>query len=223
MTGFIIKIIACLTMILDHIKYAIPITDNYFTQYLGRISFPLFAFLITEGYVHTSNLKKYYKRLIIFALISQIPFMLFRTLVGKWQMLNIMFTLLLGLTAILIYDKWKNKFISCLAVILIIYSGKILSVDYGWWGVAIIFVIYLFRDKKILLTISYIVLTIVYYYLIFGNVLLKIRNMFYLIYTIVPIIFILLYNGKQGRKIKYFFYAFYPVHMIVLYIINYLI
>ncbi len=223
MTGFIIKIIACLSMILDHIKYAIPIIDNYFTQYLGRISFPLFAFLITEGYVHTSNLKKYYKRLIIFAVISQIPFMLFRTLVGKWQMLNIMFTLLLGLTAILIYDKGKNKIISCLAVILIIYSGKILKVDYSWWGIAIIFIIYVFRNKKILLSIFYIALSIVYYYLIFGNTLLKIKNMFYLIYTIVPIIFILLYNGKQGRKIKYFFYAFYPVHMIILYLINYLI
>jgi len=222
MTGFVIKIIACITMILDHIKYAIPITNNYFTQYLGRISFPLFAFLVTEGYVHTSDLKRYYKRLILFACISQIPFMLFRTLVGKWQMLNIMFTLLLGLTAILIYDKGKNKIISCLAVIVIIYLGKVLRVDYGWWGVAIIFVIYLFRNKKILLSISYIILSTVYYYLTFGNALLKLKNMYYLIFTIVPIIFILIYNGKQGRKIKYFFYAFYPVHMIILYLLSYI-
>lgn len=223
MTSFIIKIIACITMILDHIKYAIPVTNNYLTQYLGRISFPLFAFLVTEGYIHTSDLKKYYKRLIIFACISQIPFMLFRTLVGKWQMLNIMFTLLLGLTAILIYDKGKNKILSCVAVILIIFLGKILNVDYGWWGVAIIFIIYLFRDKKIILTISYIVLSTVYYYLMFGNGLFKIKSMCYLIFTIVPIIFILMYNRKQGKKIKYFFYAFYPVHMIILYFISFLI
>lgn len=84
-----------MTMVLDHIKYAIPETAGFITQYFGRISFPLFAFLVGEGYSHTSNLKKYYKRLIVFALISQVPFMLFRTLVGEWRMLNILFTLLL--------------------------------------------------------------------------------------------------------------------------------
>ena len=59
MSIFVIKIIACVTMVLDHVKYAIPATENFITIYLGRIAFPLFAFLITEGYIHTSNLKKY--------------------------------------------------------------------------------------------------------------------------------------------------------------------
>ena len=97
MSIFSLKIIACISMVFDHIKYAIPETTCFLTQYFGRMSFPLFAFLVGEGYSHTSNLPKYYKRLILFALISQIPFMLFRTLVGQWQMLNILFTLLLGL------------------------------------------------------------------------------------------------------------------------------
>ena len=86
-------------------------TSNFITEYLGRISFPLFAFLLVEGYLHTKNLKKYYKRLIIFAIISQIPFMLFRTLVGEWKMLNIMFTLLCGLLCITAYDKIKKEYI----------------------------------------------------------------------------------------------------------------
>ena len=110
MTICIIKIIACITMILDHIRYVVPVTNIFVTRFLGRISFPLFAFLLTEGYVHTKNLKNYYKRLFIFAIISQIPFMLFRKLVvGEWKMLNIMFTLLLGLIAITIFDKEKRK------------------------------------------------------------------------------------------------------------------
>ena len=128
MTICIIKIIACITMILDHIRYVVPVTNIFVTRFLGRISFPLFAFLLTEGYVHTKNLKNYYKRLFIFAIISQIPFMLFRKLVvGEWKMLNIMFTLLLGLIAITIFDKEKRKYISIPCVILIIYLGKILK------------------------------------------------------------------------------------------------
>ena len=123
MSIFVLKIIACITMFLDHIKYAIPITNNVLTKYLGRIAFPLFAFLITEGYMHTKNLKKYYIRLFIFALISQIPFMLFRTLVNSSDIiLNIMFTLLLGLIAITIFDKTKEKFISIPLCIIIMPS-----------------------------------------------------------------------------------------------------
>ncbi len=102
---FIIKIIACITMVLDHIKYVYEPSVNFVTLYLGRISFPLFAFLATEGYFHTSNIKKYFQRLITFGIISQIPFMIFRMYVGNWMMLNIMFTLILGLMAILIFDK----------------------------------------------------------------------------------------------------------------------
>ena len=220
MSIFTIKIIACITMILDHIKYAIPETNSFITTYFGRISYPLFAFLITEGYVHTKSLKKYYKRLILFAIISQIPFMFFRTLVGEYLMLNILFTLLLGLFAITIFDKIKNKFIALPICVLIIYMGKILNVDYSWFGVATVFVFYIFRDKKVLKIISFGMLIISYYYsrglldIITNGIILN------FIFTISACIFICLYNGKLGKKTKYFFYWFYPVHMLILYILS---
>jgi hypothetical protein len=121
MSIFIIKIIAVVTMVLDHIKYAIPQTNNFITQYFGRISYPLFAFVFVEGYLHTSNKKKYAIRLFIFAIISQIPFMLFRSLIGKnsWKMLNIMFTLLLGFIGIFIYEKCNNKILGSIIAIFI--------------------------------------------------------------------------------------------------------
>lgn len=219
MTIFIIKIIACITMVLDHIKYVYEPSINFVTLYLGRISFPLFAFLATEGYVHTSNIKKYFKRLILFGVISQIPFMIFRTYVGNWLLLNIMFTLILGLMAILVYDKIENKFISIPLVILTVLCGDFLKVDYGAYGVLLIFILYLFKNKKILLTISYIGVIILHYYLM-GC--LNMNYIFNIIFTIFPIIIILLYNGKQGKKLKYFYYWFYPVHMIVLDIIGYI-
>lgn len=219
MTIFIIKIIACITMVLDHIKYALPGTNNFITLYFGRISFPLFAFLITEGYIHTSNLKKYYIRLIIFGIISQIPFMLFRTLVGEWKMLNIMFTLLLGLISITIYDKEKNKCISIPAVIILIYLGNLLKVDYGWFGVASICVIYIFKNKKIFFPIIFGILTVLFFYTEGVNPFGK-EWILYTFFTWLPSILILMYNGKQGKKIKYFFYWFYPVHMLLVYLIS---
>lgn len=108
MTGFILKLIAVITMVLDHIKYAIPITDCFLTKYFGRISFPIFAFLVTEGWIHTRSRKKYFIRMLIFALISQIPFMLFRTLVADKFLLNIMFTFILGILAIMSIDFAKE-------------------------------------------------------------------------------------------------------------------
>ena len=72
MSVFVLKIIACTAMFLDHIKYANPIFNNFFTEYFGRLALPIFAFLIAEGYSHTSDLNKYIKRIFIFGVISQI-------------------------------------------------------------------------------------------------------------------------------------------------------
>lgn len=219
MTIFIIKIIACITMVLDHIKYVYEPSVNFITLYLGRISFPLFAFLATEGYVHTSNIKKYFQRLITFGIISQIPFMIFRMYVGNWMMLNIMFTLILGLIAILIFDKIENKLISIPLVVLTVFCGDFFHVDYGTYGVLLIFILYLFKNKKVLLTITYIGVIVLHYYLM-GC--LNMNNIFNIIFTIFPITIILLYNGKLGKKFKYFYYWFYPVHMIIFDIIGYI-
>lgn len=118
MTIFWLKIIACVTMIIDHIKYAFPSTINEITMYGGRIAFPIFAFCAVEGYVHTSDFSKYLKRLVIFALISQIPFMLFSSLpLLNGGGLNVLFTILLGIMAIKLYESSDKKFIGILAVI----------------------------------------------------------------------------------------------------------
>lgn len=204
-------------MVLDHIKYAIPETTCFATQYLGRIAFPLFAFLVGEGYCHTSNLKKYSKRLIVFALISQIPFMLFRTLVGEWRMLNILFTLLLGLGTIAVWDKFGKKSIPIIA--LLVFLGKILRVDYGWYGVLSVFLLYVFRERKILRIFAFAMLNLIYY----QNRLFLENSLPYLISyicTTIPVIFLLFYNGKLGRKTKYLYYLFYPLHMFLFYMIN---
>lgn len=224
MTSFTIKCIACITMLLDHIKYSGPIFRNALTMYLGRLSFPLFAFLVSEAYCHTSDLKKYYKRLLIFALISQIPFMLFRTLVGEWEMLNIIFTLLLGLTCIMVYDKIKNKYISIPIVICIIVFGEIIKVDYGWLGVITVFIMYLLRNKKMFLPLIYGIIVFSYYYSVVGNeYIFDIRNILLILFTWSSTFIINMYNGEKGKSMKYFFYWFYPIHMLGVYLLHFIL
>lgn len=220
MTIFIIKIIACVTMVLDHIKYAIPETEGILTNYFGRLAFPLYAFLLTEGYVHTKDLKKYYYRMIIFAIISQIPFMLFRTLVGEWKMLNIMFTLLLGLIAITVYDKEKRKYISIPIIILLIWMGKILKVDYGWYGVTTVILLYLLKNNKSFIPFSYLLLLIFYYYSRIKSFNFGTEIILYILFSWSSTFIMMIYNGKEGKKLKYFYYIFYPLHMIVIYLIS---
>ncbi len=220
MTIFIIKIIACVTMVLDHIKYAIPETEGILTNYFGRLAFPLYAFLLTEGYVHTKDLKKYYYRMIIFAIISQIPFMLFRTLVGEWKMLNIMFTLLLGLIAITVYDKEKRKYISIPIIILLIWMGKILKVDYGWYGVTTVILLYLLKNNKSFIPFSYLLLLIVYYYSRIKSFNFGTEIILYILFSWSSTFIMMIYNGKEGKKLKYFYYIFYPLHMIIIYLIS---
>ena len=225
MSIFILKIIACVSMILDHIKYSFPSTENFFTMYLGRLAMPLFAFVATQGYIHTSDLKKYIKRLFIFSIISQIPFMLFRKLVDEGVLINVIFTLLLGIMTIYAFDKTKNKYLGFAISLIIIVIGELIQVDYGFFGVGLVFLFYLFRDEKITLLFTYISFTFLYYFIRYWNEIILgpsaiYQIIKYFIATVSPIILILLYNGKEGRKLKYFYYWFYPIHMMVLYIIG---
>ncbi len=234
MTSFVLKLIAMVTMVIDHVA------DAYFkktTEFnlIGRIAFPIFAFQISEGYTHTKNLKKYFLRLFLFAIISQIPFMLFRSIFANDVCLNIFFTLFFGMLAIFAYDNMlksslqlvkNNKVntyikyaIGVFFAIIIGILAELLKFDYGFFGIAIVFIFYAFRNNKILMTTFFSILCIIRYAI---NILMYGYNNLYILlclFTILPIVFILLYNGKQGKKIKYFLYAFYPVHLLIIYFI----
>ena len=222
MSIFLIKIIAVFFMLVDHIKYAFPICNNEFTLYFGRIAFPLFAFGVVQGYNHTKNLKKYIERLLIAGLISQIPFYLFCSLptlnvVG----LNINFTLAFGILAILAYDKAQNKIKGLILVFLIGILASIIKLDYGIFGIFLIFSLYIFKESKLKTFIaSFLVIFGKYTYKAFINEGFSeyiIKNW---IFTILPLFIILLYNGKKGHSFKWFFYVFYPVHLLILYFLS---
>lgn len=218
MTSFVLKIIAIISMFLDHLSYAIYGQFSWL-NYLGRLAFPIFAFQITEGYLHTQNLKKYFLRLVVFAIVSQIPYMLFTSTFTTAITLNIFFTLLSGLIAITIFDKCKNKYLGFLCVLLFAVISELLHFDYGWFGILVIFIFYIFKNKPIHMVISFLVAVCLKY------TIMLIQNNFYYAYyilalfTSLSIIPIALYNKKQGKNAKYFFYIFYPVHLLLLYLL----
>lgn len=236
MSAFVLKIIAVISMTCDHLSYLI-FGKLSFMNYIGRIAFPIFAYQITEGYIHTHNLKKYFLRLSIFALVSQVPFMLFSSIYTSSLHLNIFFTLLLGLASITIYEKLNHiefsktsqasaifhkllQFLGIIFCFVIAFCSNYIKCDYGYFGVLIIFFFYLFRNNIFLMNTAFIVLVIIYYseelfFTQFFNTYLWI-----VVFTIVPLLFINLYNHKKGKDTKYFLYLFYPLHFLIIYAIN---
>lgn len=219
MSSFVLKIIALISMFCDHIGLTLLKKPSYLNV-IGRIAFPIFAFQISEGYVHTKNIKKYLSRLAWFAIISQIPFMLFLGSINQnIYKLNIFFTLLLGLSSIIVYDKiktkYKNKIIGFIPVFLFIFLGYVCNCDYGWYGVTLIFLFYLFKNYKFLMNESVICLMFINYLIKFVNAP-NIFQLYFFIGAIVSLIFINFYNNKKGKNIKYLLYIFYPLHLIIL-------
>lgn len=226
MTVFVLKIIAMISMVLDHIKYAIPSTNCFATIILGRIAFPIFAFLISEGFVHTHSRPKYMLRMLVFAIVSQIPFYLFaHNIAHSKANFNVMFTFETALIGLYLIDFLKkyNGFpqildysIMIIGLVIILLFTYFIHPDYSWYGVLTVWIFYVFKKSKILTSLSYVLLNYIYYFSLgYGQ---EYKMLFA---TIIPLLLILFYNGKQGKKLKYFFYVFYPLHFIILYAINY--
>jgi len=206
MSSFVLKVLACIFMLIDHIGYVLfPGVTIY--RILGRIAFPIFAWQISVGYKNTSNVKKYIFRLGLFALISQIPY----SFVINPSTLNVFFTLTLGVLSIFIFQKSKNKVSGFTAAFLIMIMAEALKADYGAYGAAMIFLFYLSFENKFFMAITQILLTGTYSYF---------SMRFLQLYSLMALVPISFYNGKRGARAKYLFYIFYPVHLFALYIIK---
>ncbi len=229
LSGSALKWIAIVSMALDHVGACIlevylmntqgvaPLAE-YFTgqwntlrsidrvlRYIGRPAFPIFCFLLVEGYVHTRDVKKYALRLGVFALISDIPFDLAlrgTPLYPGYQ--NVFFTLFIGLLVIWCLDAHQEKpWIGAVAMAVgALLAEYVLNTDYGAFGVLLIAVLYLTRERRALQCVV-------------GAILSAWE-------TTAPLAFVLIwfYNGERGRQPKWFFYWFYPVHLLLYYLIG---
>jgi hypothetical protein len=225
-----LKILACLFMLIDHIG-AILYPDVRLLRIIGRLAFPIFVFLIAEGYRKTKDLTNFMGRLLVFALISQLAFnaaFLGSATKPDSLYLNVLFTLVMGVYALYLYDKKQNIGY----VILIAAVCELLHTDYGAFGVLLIFVSHKYYDNFIKLTTGYVGLMFLYvgqWIFTFKDAhptvpLLDILTKYYPLEPIALLALVLIkfYNGKRGRNLKHLFYAFYPVHLFVLSIISHL-
>lgn len=165
MTSSLLKIIAIVTMLIDHIG-AVFFPGHIILRYIGRISFPIFCFLLTEGFVYTKSRCKYALRLGLFALLSEVPHdLLFEGRAFGFFMQNIMFSLLLGLLALFIAEKMlKQNKIWVLALIPVLLLAQVLNLSYGAYGIALMVCFYVFRWQRALLPVSVLLCTLAYDY-----------------------------------------------------------
>ncbi|MCJ7688602.1 MAG: conjugal transfer protein TraX [Clostridiaceae bacterium] len=236
MTTSMLKVIAVLLMLIDHTG-AVIFPDTIILRLIGRLSFPIFSYLIVVGYTKTKSFSKYLTRLIIFAGLSQIPFSLafgdqssinsfsdfFNFFIGGSDPhLNVFFTLALGLLAIRTWDKEESELVKIFTVLSLAIIANVFHTDYNMYGIAMILAFYIYRDNKIKTVISQTIVyilfdasRILFYVYKFPSITLEIA-WFSQALSLLALIFIFKYNHKKGKDLKYFFYAFYPLHLLVL-------
>ena len=217
LSGSVLKCIALVTMIIDHVAFVLlrnsnivlihsanPLTLYTLMRKIGRIAFPIYCFLLVEGFLHTRDRKKYGINLLLFAVLSEIPWNLEHTGTLRYASQNVFFTLFLGFAGLCCLEYFRERPREKLASLLLLFvTGLLLKADYGVGGFGFILLLYILREEKILQAVL-------------GSCFLSSTWVGGLAF--IPIN---LYNGKRGfirtPVLKYAFYAAYPLHILVLY------
>lgn len=212
-----LKITALLTMLIDHIGcvFLMERGDIIYKAFraVGRISFPIICFLLVEGFIHTHSRKKYMINLLIFAVISEIPYDLAfgHKLIDVGEQ-NVMWTLLLGVIMMYFVAKWEYSFVVKMALVFLAgFVAVVLKTDYSIWGILLIAIFYMQRnDRRNALLYTCFLMFVQGRMQSFG---------------VLAIPFIMAYDDTKNdvKMPKYFFYAFYPVHILVLWGISLLV
>lgn len=227
-----LHILAMALMLMDHLWATLLPAQEWLTC-VGRLAFPIFAFMAVEGYFHTHDFKKYALRMLLFAVISEIPFDFMYG--GAWFYpvhQNVIWTLLLGLLGINIMEtarkkrkKWAFILISVIVVIVGAALGTLCMLDYYGTGVLTIFIFYFFHGRKWWCLLGQLVALywvnvellggLVYPIQLFGMEF-ELCQQGLALLSLIPI---WLYRGRQGyhsKPFQYLCYAFYPVHMAII-------
>ena len=214
-SGSALKIIAVLSMVTDHCANYLLDGNTWAYEVMrcfGRVAFPVFAFLVAEGFAHTRNRMRYFLSLLLFAVISEVPWYLLNGMDGTH---NVLFTLALGVAALAVFERLQeHRVLCCCSMLLMAWLAAWLGTDYEWRGVLVITVFYLLGMAK--------------------NTPVTLRRMLQLLFAfplmmhygitgaLLACAVIFLYDGTRGfihgNVAKYGFYAFYPAHLILIYL-----
>ena len=219
MSSFALHIWAMLLMLCDHLQLTL-LPDLPILRCVGRLAFPLFAFMAVEGYLHTRSLKKYLLRLLMLAVISEIPFdLLVSGSVFDPMHQNVIWTIILGLCCIRAFENISadlKKMLSAVVIIASLAAAIIARVDYSSAGVLTLLAFYAFRGNTVrcrlmqLLSLAFINLVLL------GGIEFAFP---YQALAVLSLPIIWLYDGSQGPHngfIKAANYLFYPAHMLML-------
>lgn len=214
-----LKVIACMTMLLDHV--GAMFVRGYTLRIIGRIAFPIFCFLMAEGAYYTKNPRKYALRLLIGALLSEIPFDLAFQRGLTWRSQSVMVTLLLGFLAVEAIQNTQNNLLKLLAVSAGFALGQLLQTDYGGYGVLLIVLFSQTRRKWWL----QMVLVAMFAWMM-DSVPVQVLGMRIPIemFALLAMLPIGCYSGRKrsdSKVLQWAFYLFYPVHLTVLVVIRY--
>lgn len=227
LSGSSLKVIAIVIMLLDHSAFILmtqspeAMTPLFFafgkgyslyriSRDIGRIAFPIFCFLLVEGFLHTRNRFRYGRNLFLFACISEIPWNFMHVNTWFYEKQNVFFTLFLGYLAFCALEYFqKNQIMQLLCILALLAASYFLNADYGWRGYVFLLIMYWFRYYKV------------------AQAVIGSCWLFYEWKACFAFLFINMYNGKRGfihgKFGKYFFYAFYPLHITILVILRNLI
>lgn len=228
MTRNALKWIALITMTIDHIGFFLLSPDEtpyLITRMIGRIAFPLFAFMIAEGFLHTSNLKKYIVRLLTLGIITELIFLLIYFIDGYnlthlWFLegpgirMNIVWTLLLGLIGLTLLRKYES--FNILIITLLFLVSLVLPYDFYGLGLILIFGITSSSHQKWTYTAAITLLYCFYPAIELGWSGINWVQLF----ALLTIPLLMLYQGKRGRGSMRYTYWYYPIHIVIIYIIQ---
>lgn len=232
LTSASLHVLAMVLMLLDHL-WASAFPNVRWLTAVGRLAFPIFAFMIVEGYFHTHNFKRYLLRMLGFALLSEIPFdLLYSGIPFYWVHQNVLWTFLIALCGIRLMERARQtrklwvSIPACFGIALVCFLlGFLLAVDYYGFGVLTVFAFYFFRGRKWwcfagqLLALYWINVELLgglcYPVTIFGNTV-EIVEQGLALLSLIPIWFYRGAKGYSSKPFQYFCYAFYPLHCLIL-------
>lgn len=211
MNVFLLKLIAMVTMFIDHFGVVFKSSEIIY-RVIGRIAFPIYAFLLVEGFVHTKSVKKYGARLLFLAFISEIPFDLAFYGGVNWTHQNIFFTLFIGLLTLYLLDKNEKdeKHSKFFIVASMGILASLLRLDYEIIGIIYIAVFYLTRNMEKDNRLRIIVPVMFVTNLLVSGLVQQ--------FSLLALVFIYFYNEELGPKNKFIqilFYISYPLHLIL--------
>ncbi len=221
-----IKLIAFTSMVIDHIGLLF-FPHIVFFRIIGRLAFPLFAWLIARGAHHTHDLKKYMIRLGLLALISQIPYSIFIKSAGITHFqLNVVFTLLAGLFTIFLINKTRSTLLKIIITTIVAIVTFFVQADYAIIGVISIVLFYTYQHNiaavfwtQLVACAIWVVFFPVFFLKSSSNSLYFFQGISYQLSGVMSIVIIALQSkgeSKKSQPLKYTFYALYPLHFLVL-------